>query len=257
MLAVPDVRLSYEWSPTNATRRTQSYYVRREPTGGYDNYWGEVTDPDGIVRNRANEREQYLADIAEEMEFFRSHDFDSVADVGAGLGWFLEAIDTEHRTAVEVSPQALAELWRKQTEPPHIDAVFNDAAFLSDSTHDAIFCHHVIEHVDDPVGMLHHIRRALVMGGWLVIATPDFGSPCAKRFCENYRLLKDQTHVSLFTNESMHRFLRDHGFTIQDVRYPFSDRYATAENFARWNDASNVSPPWPGNFMTFYCQKGS
>ena len=250
MIVSQQKRTSYEWSPVNATRRTQSYYVRREPTGDYANYWGVVTDPDGVVRDRTQEREQYLADIAEEMEFFRDHSFDSVCDVGAGLGWFLDAIPARDKTAVEVSPQALDALstrgWRVRT----------DIADVWTSTQDAVFCHHVIEHVNDPVGMIHHLRRILVMGGWLVIATPDFASPCAKRFGDNYRLLKDPTHVSLFTNESMHRLLRDHGFTIHDVRYPFPERYATAENFARWNDTSVTSPPWPGSFLTFFATKG-
>jgi SAM-dependent methyltransferase len=250
MIAQPNVRVSCEWSPTNATRRTQSYYVRREPTGDYANYWGKVVDPDGVVRNRTDEREQYLADIADETEFFRVHKFDTVADVGAGLGWFLEAIPAAKKIAVEVAPQALDVLSTKGW------IVRTNACDLWTSHHDAIFCHHVIEHADDPVGMLHHIRRALVMGGWLVIATPDFGSPCAKRFGENYRLLKDPTHVSLFTSESMHRLLRDHGFSIRDVRFPFPERYATANNFARWNDASKTSPPWPGSFLTFYATKG-
>lgn len=251
MMVEPEVRLSYEWSPMNATRRVQSYCVRREPTGNYTNYWGVVVDPDGAVRDRTMERDQYLEDIAEEMEFFRENQFGTVADVGAGLGWFLESIPAAKKVAVEVAPQALDVLSTKGW------IVRTDACDLWTSHHDAIFCHHVIEHVDDPVGMLHHIRRSLVMGGWLVIATPDFASPCAKRFGENYRLLKDPTHVSLFTNESMYRLLRDHGFTIRDVRYPFPDRYATEETFARWSDTSQVSPPWPGNFMTFYCTKGS
>lgn len=255
MIATQQPRQAYEWSPMNATRRTQSYYVRREPTGDYANYWGVVTDPDGKVRDRTQERDQYLEDIAEEMEFFRYLDstnrFACVADVGAGLGWFLESIPAAKKVAVEVAPQALDVLSTKGW------IVRTDVCDLWTSHHDAIFCHHVIEHVDDPVGMIHHIRRALVMGGWLVIATPDFASPCAKRFGENYRLLKDPTHVSLFTNESMHRLLRDHGFTIHDVKYPFPDRYATEQNFLKWHCPTLVSPPWPGNFMTFYCRKGS
>lgn len=249
MIAEPEIRLSYEWSPTNATRRWQNYYTRREPTGDYANYWGVVTDPDGVVRDRSTEREQYLSDIADEVAFFSERRFRRVVDVGAGLGWFLSAIETDYKLAIEVAPQTFSELTK-------VARISTDLSSVDDNCFDAVMCHHVIEHVDDPLGMLHHIRRALVQGGWLVIATPDFGSPCAKRFGNNYRLLHDPTHVSLFTNESMHRFLRDHGFTIHDVKYPFPARYATAENFARWNDTSKTSPPWPGSFMSFYCQKG-
>ena len=89
----------------------------------------------------------------------------------------------------------------------------------------------------------------------MILGTPDFASPCAKRFGDSYRMLHDKGHVSLFTNESMHRFLIDNGFTIDEVRHPFPEEYATAENFARWNDTSRMSPPWPGNWMTFYARK--
>jgi hypothetical protein len=90
------------------------------------------------------------------------------------------------------------------------------------------------------------------------MSTPDFASPCAKRFGDHYRMLHDPTHVSLFTLESMHRFLRDHGFRIDDVRFPFPERLATAETMERWRRGpvdGEWSPPWPGNWVTFYASK--
>ena len=71
----------------------------------------------------------------------------------------------------------------------------------------------------------------------------------------NYRLLNDPTHISLFSNDSMHRFLRDHGFKIDQVEYPFfNTRYFTKNNLNDLFNTSRVSPPFYGNFMTFYCQ---
>ena len=88
------------------------------------------------------------------------------------------------------------------------------------------------------------------------MATPDFDSGCARQFGPNYRLLHDPTHISLFSNDSMHRFLRDHGFKIFRADYPFFEtRYFTKENLIRLFDTGEVSPPFYGNFMTFYCQK--
>lgn len=40
-------------------------------------------------------------------------------------------------------------------------------------TFDAVFYHHVIEHVDDPVGSLRELDRVLKPGGWLFVGTPN------------------------------------------------------------------------------------
>ncbi len=68
-------------------------------------------------------------------------------------------------------------------------------------------------------------------------------------------MFADPTHRNLFTRESMTKMLEDFGFAIEKLEYPFPERYATAENFMRWNDTSKISPPWPGNWMTFYCKR--
>ncbi len=41
------------------------------------------------------------------------------------------------------------------------------------SSFDAVFYHHVIEHVDDPVGSLQELGRVLKPGGWLFVGTPN------------------------------------------------------------------------------------
>ncbi len=50
----------------------------------------------------------------------------------------------------------------------------------------------------------------------------------------------------------MHRLLRDFGFVIDKVDYPFFEtRYFTPENLMRLFDINKISPPFYGNFMTF------
>ena len=78
----------------------------------------------------------------------------------------------------------------------------------------------------------------------------------ANRFGADYRLLRDPTHISLFSNDSMHRFLRAHGFHIDAVDYPFFEtRHFTADNLVQMLDRDDVSPPFYGSFMTFYCTR--
>ncbi len=252
---------------------TAPYYRTREiETPNYETYWQDATDPDGVKRDRTTtqERDQYLEDIAQEIQFVRGLRPTSrtLLDVGCGLGWFLYGVgDGWEKHGVEPCFDAATRA-RESVADAKIQPMMLSGAMLLDDHFDVVFCHHVIEHVQQalpewltrgsgggPENFLFTIRNAMKHGGHLIISTPDFDSPCARRFGDNYRMLHDKTHCSLFTNESMYRFLRDFGFTVDRVEYPFPKRYATAETMERWKDTSKVSPPWPGNWMTAYCRK--
>ena len=231
----------------------RDYYSVRRTTPLAGAYWSDVkVDPDGRERRRDSEeeRQQYLSDISEELAFANFLPIGSVLDFGAGLGWFLSAMRTGwNRHAIEIDLMAKSRL-----NATHGIWCLDSFRDCRSSFYDLVICHHVIEHCSDPEFVMAELTRCLKSGAWLIFATPDFDSPCAKRFGAHYRMLHDLTHVSLFTRSSAERFLTDHGFHIRDVRFPFPERYATAENFARWNDTSKMSPPWPGNWMTFYAQ---
>lgn len=234
----------------------ERYFRRRALSAAPDyeeGYWGVVVDPDGNRRDRAQEREKHLEDVKQELEFLNALAGGRIVDVGCGLGYLLSGLDSLwERHGVEVSGFAAerAQQWGKI-----VNGTLQNAGYASDSF-EAVVLHHVIEHVVDPVDLIREIRRILKPMGVLVLGTPDFDSACARRFGEKYRLLHDKTHISLFTNDSMHRFLRDHGFVIERVEYPyFETRYFTVENLGRLFDTDAVSPPFYGNFMTFYCRK--
>ena len=235
------------------------YFVRRESPSRPDYeeaYWGTITDPDGRVRDRSLERERHLEDVAEELDFINSLPAargGRMVDVGCGLGYFLSGVSPSwERHGVEVSRFAA----ERATEWGRVHVGPLESAGYPDGWFDAVVLHHVVEHVDDPIALIQEIRRVMSPGAWLVLGTPDFDSAAARRFGDRYRLLHDPTHISLFTNESMHRFLRDHGFTIHRVEYPFFEtRHFTRQSLERLFDTGSVSPPFYGSFMTFYARK--
>lgn len=243
---------------------TEPYYRRREP--GPDayakDYWEPKADPDGVLRDRLAEREQYLMDVAQELAFVRSLEPGRVLDFGCGLGWFLDALgDRWQRVGTDssiASNMFCAEHYSWNVRfATHICPQTEGERFVNTDfgTFDVVFCHHVIEHMGDPERFVRDVYEVTNDDGHFILGTPDFDSPCAKRFGANYRLLHDQTHISLFSQDGLLRLLRDTGFTVDRVEYPFPDRYATPENFARWHDTTKISPPWPGNFITAYCRK--
>jgi len=218
-------------------------------------YWGSICDPDGKRRNRLEEDKQFLEDIAEELAYVDKLSSGKVLDVGCGPGWFLAALDSNwEKHGCELSKLAAEAAADKGTIfcGDILDAPYQNEMF------DLIFCHHVIEHLPKPEQALERLRTFLKPGGKLILGTPDFDSACARRFGTNYRLLHDKTHISLFSADSMRRFLRDFGFQIEHVAFPFFEtRHFTKENLLRLFDTDNISPPFYGNFMTFYAQKAS
>lgn len=233
-----------------------AYFSRREPVGTPDyeaSYWGTVTDPDGVQRDRSQERERHLEDIATELAFIRSLPPGRVLDIGCGLGYLLSGIpDSWDRYGVEVSEFAATRAAPYGTIH-HGDLA---SAKYADGSFDVVVMHHVIEHVDEPVGLLREAMRVLRPGGRFLLGTPDFDGAMARRFGDNYRLLHDPTHVSLFTNESMHRALRDCGLVIDRVECPFFEtRHFNEAGLKRLFDPSQTSPAFYGSFMTFYCSK--
>jgi SAM-dependent methyltransferase len=237
--------------------RTGAYFVSVPPAATPDfeeGYWAEIVDPDGRRRNRLTERDQVLDDLKAELAYVRTLTPGRVLDAGCGLGWFLSALDRSwERHGLELSSFAAGHARQFAEVRP---ARLEDCAY-PDDFFDVVLCHHVIEHVPDPVVAIGQIHRVLRPSGILILGTPDFDSGAARRWGSRYRLLHDPTHISLFANDSMHRFLRDHGFHIDKVHYPyFETRHFTEENLLRLlADQSEVSPPFYGNFMTFYCHK--
>lgn len=235
--------------------KTGAYYasIPARKTSYEEDYWGEIVDPDGKRRDRSAEREMHLADISTELAFIDSLPGGRVLDIGCGLGWLLSALGGKwEKHGIELSAYAAerAGQYAEVFTGPLLDFAFEADSF------DLVVMHHVIEHMEDPVANIKMVREFLKPGGKIVLGTPDFDCGCARRFGLNYRLLNDPTHVSLFSSDSLHRFFRDHGFAIDKVDCPyFETRHFTLENLQRLFDTDHVSPPFYGNFMTFYCER--
>ena len=233
-----------------------SYFVQIPPDGSAtyeEEYHKETVDPDGNSRQLLNERDHALAGIKEIVDFLNNEVSPGrILDVGCGLGWLLSSLDDGwEKHGIEISRFA-------SKHASQFGQVYN--GILEDYTgvkdFDVVVMNHVIEHLPDPINSLRIVYDLLKPGGSFVIGTPDFDSGAARRYGSNFRLLHDPTHISLFSCDSMHRCLRDLGFKIKHVEYPFFETpWFSETNILKIMDTKNISPPFSGSTMTFFCER--
>lgn len=228
------------------------YWVRpqrQEPLYESD-YWGEVEDPDGRERNLMEEWGQQVKNLAHLVDFLDDVEPGKILDVGCGPGFLLSALNERwDRYGADVSQTALEHCSKYAKvfcgKLPELG--------FDDDTFDVVVMNHVIEHLSQPLEYMLEVRRILKGGGVFIVATPDFDSACARRFGNNFRMLHDKGHISLFTSFSLVKMLEDFSFEVIHVEYPFFETdWFTPENMNRMFDESAISPPFYGNHVMAY-----
>lgn len=234
---------------------SSDYYasIEAEHLNYEEEYHDIAIDPDGKKRFLLEEREHSLKGIEEITTYLESCSPGKILDFGCGPGWLLSSLNNNwDKHGVEISKFA-------SKNASKYGKIFNGKIEdYSEKNFNIVVMNHVIEHIKDPINALKKVKSILVDKGTLIIGTPDFDSGAARRYGYNFRLLHDPTHVSLFSCDSMHRCLRDLGFVINKVEYPFFEtQWFSKENLLKLLDSSSISPPFYGSVMTFFCTKNT
>lgn len=236
--------------------RGENYYVSYPARPLPQDYWDLKKDPDGKVRDAASERDMRKEDVRYIADYINARAPGTVLDIGFGLGELLEQVEAKN-TCFGLDPSERAiEIGRERCKAELRRGVLEPGTF-SPGSFDVIVANHVIEHVDEPVPFVETIFEILKPGGDFVCGTPNFASAAARVFGDRFRLLHDPTHVSLFTDDSLIRLLRDKGFRIEQVDYPFfGTRFASVAAFETMVQAgAEVSPAFWGSFVTVFARK--
>lgn len=237
---------------------SDTFFVRYPARETQQEYWAQKEDPDGKIRDIASERQQRMADIAYIADFINTLPSGHVLDVGCGFGELLEQIAPRH-TRIGVDPSEIAmQAVRALDGVVAHQGVLEDLEFAPASC-DIVTSHHVIEHLQDPVGFVDTVAALLKPGGYFICGTPNFASPAARVYGDRFRLLHDPTHISLFTDDSLIRLLRHKGFRIVKVEYPFfGTRFATMDACEKMlTGSASVSPAFWGSFVTVFAERMS
>lgn len=138
-------------------------------------------------------------------------------DVGAGSGIFVEQAINMGYDAVGVEPSVWLQQKAVERNLPVLLGILPHD--MARGPYDVAILVDVIEHVDDPVGLLQSIKSILKDGGLLLLTTPDAGSFFAKILgwkWWHYRV----AHINYFNLETMKLLLDKSGFEIVKIKRP-------------------------------------
>ena len=130
----------------------------------------------------------------------------AVLELGAGYGYFINAIKARRRLAVDAWPGMLDCL------DPGVEGLVTDVADLDavpDDSLDYVFSSNCFEHVSRAklINCLAQLRRKMKPGASLTILQPNF-KYCFREYFDDY------THVSIYTAQGMCDLLAANGFRI-------------------------------------------
>ena len=234
---------------------TNDYYVsiKRKKI---NKYWYKKKDPDGNVRDRIKnfkeEKKRFIKNNKDLLDLIKSLNFKSLCDVGCGPGFLLSAINHKQLFGIENDKSAIL----KASKYAKIFDIDLNKSFNLKQNIDVVVCYHVIEHIKNPKNFIKNLKKIIKKNGYLIIGTPDFDSAMARVYKNNYRMLYDKTHISLFSMESLLRFLKSNRLKILKVDYPyFNTTYFNKKNLLQIFNKKSISPPFYGNFITVLARK--
>jgi 2-polyprenyl-3-methyl-5-hydroxy-6-metoxy-1,4-benzoquinol methylase len=216
-----------------------------------ENYHGTIKDPDGKIRNLITEKKYKISQLKFIIKFLKNYKPGKILDVGCGHGWLLSVLNKKWKKfGIDISELASknASIYGK--------IYTGNLKNYKEKDFDVITALHLIEHLNKPEEFIIKINKILKKKGILILETPDFDSAAARRYGNKFRLLHDKTHVSLFSQDSLIRFVRNYGFDVFDINYPyFETPYFTKKNLLRILDNKTTSPPFYGSVITLFLKK--
>lgn len=118
---------------------------------------------------------------------------------------------------------------------------------LEDNTFEHVFCHHVVEHLDDIVRFMEEVHRILKPGGKLWMYTPHFSSS------NSWTDPTHRRHLGYFSFD----YFSDNGDNVVDfytsVRFHITLRRLEFHNRHRWFGVSWLANRFPRTYEKYYC----
>ena len=182
----------------------ESYYQRAE------NYAGVLLQPYRLKNIRDNARE-ILKIIRHHVQPWHK----TLLDIGAHTGFFVREAQLSGFDALGIELNTSAVAWAQERG---ISVVQGTLQNLSEGkTFDVITIFHVLEHISNPIALLHEIRHRLNTNGLLCIEVPNFNSYLARKDGPAWKFIALE-HLFYFSDQGISSMLTQLGFSIICIR---------------------------------------
>lgn len=134
-------------------------------------------------------------------------------EVGSSTGVFLSLLKEREWEVLGIEPSMAAADTAQKKGIPTLNTTFKKAE-LKDSTFDLVVFNHVLEHMEDPIGILKKANRVLKKDGIILIDVPNFASLSARIFGSSWQYILPKEHRWHFTPKSLTALLGKSGFKV-------------------------------------------
>ena len=135
-------------------------------------------------------------------------------DIGCAVGSVLVRLGERgwKTTGVEISaPQAEYARQKRSLDVRSLSLAENN---FPTASFDVVMASHIIEHINDPAGLVREVHRILAPGGRFFITTPNIAGFQAKLFGSRWRSAIFD-HLYLFSTKTLSHLLVENGFTTE------------------------------------------
>ncbi|MEJ7643153.1 MAG: class I SAM-dependent methyltransferase [Chryseolinea sp.] len=132
-------------------------------------------------------------------------------DYGCGTGTFLKYSQQQGMVITGIEPSPIARKVASQLTKTTVAASLNEIGIAD---YDVITLWHVLEHVADIHETLQSLHSKLANAGLIFIAVPNYKSDDAEHYNKYWAAYDVPRHLWHFSQDTMGRLLRTHGFTL-------------------------------------------
>lgn len=146
----------------------------------------------------------------------------AVLDIGCGAGELLLRLKELGCDAYGIDVDETTSKYLSETISLNVTTcdIDNRTSFPS-GFFDVIVMRHSLEHLHNPVNVLHEVRRIMKPSGLLIIGVPNIDSFVSKITGEKWRDLDIPRHLFHFTDSTISTLLQKSGFFIESIHHEF------------------------------------